>query len=556
VEIVTAAWLFAAVLAQVPAQKARPVSYVADVAPIFRSSCVGCHNPRTTKDAAISGGLSLERLADFSNVRGRSGTRILVAGRPQASELYLRLVDPSPARRMPKGGRLTPEQIEKVRAWIAGGALEGAAPKPASAPAPAAPRVEPAGGTLDVLLPLERAGVPEGVTGPAALAVAVGPLPRVTALAFSPDGKRLAVGGYRAVVFWNLAEGKVDGVWTGFAGGVQSIAWSASAGIIAAAGGIPGQSGEVRLRLLDQAGLVTERELPALEGHSDVVYCVDVSPDGQRLATASHDRSILVWQVAALKGGAKPTPEKTLTIHSDAVFRARFLPDGRRLVSASNDRTLRVMSLETGKPEITFEGIQHPVAAAAVRPDGQAVVSGGEEPRIRWWNPGQVNTYRYGDGHAVQINDLAFSANGQVLASAGADATVRLWDANSGAARHTLRDGNDWFYTVALSPDGTLCAAGSGDGLVRLWEVESGTLRARFTARPDGPTAQWIAAAPSGHFEGSDAWLKKARVLAGKNVLLNPETGAIERLRSAKQLAAALTGDKLEPIVITPPAPR
>lgn len=49
---------------------------------------------------------------------------------------------------------------------------------------------------------------------------------------------------------------------------------------------------------------------------------------------------------------------------------------------------------------------------------------------------------------------------------------------------------------------------------------------------------------------------EKGRVLAGKNVLLNPETGAIERLRSAKQLAAALTGEKLEPIVITPPAPR
>src|SRR5207302_768320 len=110
------------------------------------------------------------------------------------SELYARLISTSPAKLMPKGGPALPaDQIALVKRWIdagapAGGATSAAAPValPEAAPMPANRAV------LDVTVPT-RAQLPAGMLdkGAAGLALAlrIGPLPPVTALAYSPDGK-------------------------------------------------------------------------------------------------------------------------------------------------------------------------------------------------------------------------------------------------------------------------------------------------------------------------------------------------------------------------------
>ena len=73
-----------------------------------------------------------------------------------------------------------------------------------------------------------------------------------------------------------------------------------------------------------------------LEGHAHRVYDVALSPDGTTALTASHDRTIRVWDVAT---GAT---RATLHGHSDAVFAVAFVPGERSAVSASKDGTIRV----------------------------------------------------------------------------------------------------------------------------------------------------------------------------------------------------------------------
>ena len=89
--------------------------------------------------------------------------------------------------------------------------------------------------------------------------------------------------------------------------------------------------------------LETGRALRTLEGHSDDVYGVAVTPDGKRAVSASWDNTLKVWDLET--GRAL----RTLEGHSDAVNGVAVTADGQRAVSASGDHTLKVWDLETGQ---------------------------------------------------------------------------------------------------------------------------------------------------------------------------------------------------------------
>ncbi|OCK79913.1 WD40 repeat-like protein, partial [Lepidopterella palustris CBS 459.81] len=87
-----------------------------------------------------------------------------------------------------------------------------------------------------------------------------------------------------------------------------------------------------------------------LEGHSDSVLTVVLSPDGSRLASGSYNNSVRVWNVSTGK------VEQTLRGHSDSILSVAFSPDGSRLVSGSSDNTVRVWNVVIGQVEQTLRG--------------------------------------------------------------------------------------------------------------------------------------------------------------------------------------------------------
>jgi len=89
-------------------------------------------------------------------------------------------------------------------------------------------------------------------------------------------------------------------------------------------------------------------ELHTLTGHTDIVYAVAVTPDGQRAVSASYDSTLKVWDLGSGRG------LRTLTGHTGLVFAVAVMPDGQHAVSASSDRTLKVWNLESEEVLATF----------------------------------------------------------------------------------------------------------------------------------------------------------------------------------------------------------
>src|SRR5262249_53097649 len=124
----------------------------------------------------------------------------------------------------------------------------------------------------------------------------------------------------------------------------------------------------------------TGRELVMLKGHADFLFSTRFSRDGQRVVTASRDKTARIWdaqsgrQIAVLEG------------HSDFVMGAAFSDDGTRVVTASVDKTARVWDAQTGKEVVVLNGHSGLVGTADFSPNGSRVLTTSEDGTARIWD--------------------------------------------------------------------------------------------------------------------------------------------------------------------------
>src|SRR4030095_5640491 len=97
--------------------------------------------------------------------------------------------------------------------------------------------------------------------------------------------------------------------------------------------------------------------LGVLRGHDDVVFSVSFSPDGKKLASASFDHTLSLWDVEQLKR------IQSYKAHSDFIYAVAFSASATHVFSASKDRTVQMIDLATGKSTFTFSGMEQDVMA-------------------------------------------------------------------------------------------------------------------------------------------------------------------------------------------------
>jgi WD40 repeat protein len=114
-----------------------------------------------------------------------------------------------------------------------------------------------------------------------------------------------------------------------------------------------------------------------LEGHTDLVNAVAVTPDGRFAVSASNDGTLKVWDIE------KGETVRTLEGHTDLVNAVAVTPDGRFAVSASDDGTLKVWDIKTDKAVAGFTG-DGPLITCAILPDGTTIIAGDQLGRVHF----------------------------------------------------------------------------------------------------------------------------------------------------------------------------
>ena len=205
--------------------------------------------------------------------------------------------------------------------------------------------------------------------------------PNISALAVSPDGRRLAVARHDRIALVDVATGK------------------ATAALVVQGRDING---------------------------------VTFSADGKMLAASSEDGAIDIWTI-----GSK---QVQLSLNAGRrVTALRFAPNGLNLASAGEDGTIKLWDLRTGAPSLQLRKHSAKVNAIAFSADGTMMATGGDDRAVIIWETGSDKSRRTLKGHDLTVTSIAFSPDGGLLAVGSGNASVVLWNVRTGKLDRVLK---------------------------------------------------------------------------------------------------------------------
>ncbi|MBI1279440.1 MAG: hypothetical protein GC179_15025 [Anaerolineaceae bacterium] len=307
---------------------------------------------------------------------------------------------------------------------------------------------------------------------------------RWQSLAFSPDGLHVATGGNNGNVrIWDVPS---DGSRYFDIGKpkefnetqVVDLAYSHDGHYI---GGVVTTVSGSYAFLLDAQ---THAEVARINGRSynGVTFfgSIGFHPMENVVAFGGADGTIRLWDISDLiakKSIEVDTAWRVLHAHTDMVTAIVFSEDGNKIASASWDTTVRIWDYQTGKNSLTLNAHSDQVWTVAFNPQATLLASAGDDGAVKLWNLdtqkdvtlSQVvkkNLYS-----SLRMSDLAFNRDGTVLATTRINGDISLFN----VATHqqiTTFNGGDTIWHIAFNRAGTLLASASaGDTSVRIWGI-------------------------------------------------------------------------------------
>lgn len=351
---------------------------------------------------------------------------------------------------------------------------------------------------------------------------------RVSTLAFSPDGKRLASGSSdnkdARVILWNEKwEPRV--VFNGQGQGIGAVAFSTDSLWFAVG------SHDTQVRLGDQNGQDLKLIGYGTDKHQDIISSLAFSPIGPGgkctwLASGSPDKKIKLWNLEQGCSGPSLTA-------GNGVNTLAFGPPGPILVAACQNGNVYLWESPFNEPkqveQVLAEKGEGEASALALSNDGRWLAFGGKNGVVYLldlsaWKQGKRAKPIELRGHELgtQVNVLSFSSDGQMLASGGSDHMICLWNPSLPKNLPVVLGGHEAaVHTLAFSPSDNRLASGGDDNQILLWIARTDDL-AKIAHdkiwRDDLNDEEWL------RFVGED--------IPGKDIPFKPVFSTMETAKS------------------------
>jgi WD40 repeat protein len=303
---------------------------------------------------------------------------------------------------------------------------------------------------------------------------------RVNAVAWAPDGQRLASGSQEAstVQIWDALTGANMVTHHGYEDSGMTVTWAPD-GRRLASGDSKVHFGVDFVEIWDAA---TGNAIKTYSPHTNSsapgpVNGLSWSPDGKYLAAANFDYTVRVWDLAT---------DKLRFFYSDPngylMTCITWSPDSKYIAFGNDDNgthdvKVQVWNVASQSRVAICTGHTLPIETVAWSPNGEYLASGSIDKTVRVWHAttaSQVLTYT---GHDNQQNlsstvlSVAWSPDSRHIASAGQDTTVQIWEALSGKQVYTYHGHHANVYAALWSPNGQSIASGGDDGTVQVWQA-------------------------------------------------------------------------------------
>eukprot|EP00270_Netrium_digitus_P011957 TRINITY_DN3833_c0_g1_i1.p1 TRINITY_DN3833_c0_g1~~TRINITY_DN3833_c0_g1_i1.p1 ORF type:complete len:364 (-),score=72.05 TRINITY_DN3833_c0_g1_i1:151-1242(-) len=203
-----------------------------------------------------------------------------------------------------------------------------------------------------------------------------------------------------------------------------------------------------------------------LTGHQGAIYTLKFSPQGDAIASGSHDKEIFLWRVTeecqnflVLKG------------HKNAVLELHWSTDGQHIYSASPDQTVRAWDANTGKQiKRMAEHSSFVNSCCPARRGPPLIISGSDDGTSKLWDLRQrAAVHTFPDKY--QVTAVAFSDAADKVYTGGIDNLIKVWDVRKGEVVMRMAGHMDTVTGMRLSPDGSYLLTNAMDSTLRIWDL-------------------------------------------------------------------------------------